>query len=420
MSEALTPALSACGVSFSYNPGNPAVVRQVSCRVMPREILGIIGPNGSGKSTLLRLMSGYLEPSEGYVDLFGRDIRRTHRRQIARQMAVVAQSTDVTAPFTVHELVQMAKYPWKEPLSAGDEEAILNRLNLSQYSDRPVTELSGGERQRALLAQALAQRPRVLLLDEPTSHLDLRHQVELLDYLSRLRQEKGTTVVAVLHDLNLAAAYCDRLLLLAGGRIVQDGSPATVLTERNIASVFGVEAVVTVAAGGTPRVIILPAWVKRTPSDQALSVHVVGGGGSAATLLQDLVGQGYRVTLAPVNAGDADQRMADRLEIPHHSAPPFSPLDDECRRAQRQSVLRSDWVVLCSVPFGSGNIGNLEELADALRESPRPLIMVEGSEPRDFTGGAAGRLLEELRSKARVIAHNDWEVADALRTLGSP
>lgn len=412
MNRQIAPALSLSGLTYSYAPSRTAI-HDVSLDVPCGEMLGVIGPNGSGKSTLMKLISGYLTPSTGRVRLFGLDVRQTPRRMVARQMAVVAQAADIHQPFTVHELIQMGSYAWNEPLSEEAENCILESMNIAGLEDRVATELSGGERQRVLLAQALAQRPMVLLLDEPTTYLDLRHQIDVLDHVRALRQKKGMTVLIVLHDLNLAATYCDRLLLLRDGRVIQDGPPSAVLTEENIGSVFGVEAAVTTTANGKPRVVLFPSGVRREPSSEAPSVHVVGGGGSAAALMQELAACGYRVSLAPVNAGDADQRMADRLRIQYHSAAPFSPLDAECRRAQDKAIRQADLTVLCPVPFGIGNIANLEGLVEAA-EDGRRIISVEDDTVRDFTGGAAARLLDELRSKA-VIVRSETEALDAVK-----
>jgi iron complex transport system ATP-binding protein len=209
--------------------------------------VGLLGPNGSGKSTLLRLLAGLLAPTAGVVTLDGSPLAGLPRRAVARRLAVVEQQADTQADLTVLDVVRLGRVPHRRawaPASADDERAVraaLDRTGLGDRADQAWHTLSGGERQRVQIARALAQEPRELLLDEPTNHLDIRHQLALLDLVTALPL---TTVVA-LHDLNLAAAYCDRLVVLHEGRAVTAGTPADVLTEGLVAEVYGVRAEIT-------------------------------------------------------------------------------------------------------------------------------------------------------------------------------
>ncbi|KUN89192.1 ABC transporter ATP-binding protein [Streptomyces griseoruber] len=224
----------------------------VSLAPRPGTVTGLLGPNGSGKSTLLRLLAGVLAPASGTVTLDGRPLERVGRRAVARRVAVVEQQADTQVALTVLDVVRLGRVPHRRawaPASAGDEEAVrsaLARTGLADKAARPWQTLSGGERQRVQIARALAQQPRELLLDEPTNHLDIQHQLALLDLITELR----LTSVVALHDLNLAAMYCDRLLVLRRGRVVAGGTPEEVLTEELIAEVYGVRAAVTRAAPG--------------------------------------------------------------------------------------------------------------------------------------------------------------------------
>lgn len=224
----------------------------VSIAPRPGTVTGLLGPNGSGKSTLLRLLAGVLAPACGTVTLDGRPLERVGRRAVARRVAVVEQQTDTQVALTVLDVVRLGRVPHRRawaPASAEDEEAVrsaLARTGLADKAARPWRTLSGGERQRVQIARALAQQPRELLLDEPTNHLDIQHQLALLDLITELR----LTSVVALHDLNLAAMYCDRLLVLRRGRVVATGTPQEVLTEELIAEVYGVRATVTRAAPG--------------------------------------------------------------------------------------------------------------------------------------------------------------------------
>ncbi|MGC5039559.1 ABC transporter ATP-binding protein [Streptomyces sp. DT190] len=226
----------------------------------PGSTVGVLGPNGSGKSTLLRLMAGLLTPSAGVVTLDGTPLGDLPRRTVARRLAVVEQQSDTQVELTVEDVVRLGRIPHRRawtPATADDERAVraaLERTGMADHAGRAWHTLSGGERQRVQIARALAQEPRELLLDEPTNHLDIHHQLDLLALVARL---PVTTVVA-LHDLNLAAMYCDRVVVLRAGRVVAGGTPAGVLTERLIAEVYGVRAAVhTDGPGDRPHVRFL-------------------------------------------------------------------------------------------------------------------------------------------------------------------
>ncbi|GAA3390543.1 ABC transporter ATP-binding protein [Cryptosporangium minutisporangium] len=216
--------------------------------------VGLVGPNGSGKTSLLRLLAGLSRPDSGRILLDDVDRATLSRRALARRVAYVGQHTAPDADLTVRDVLLLARIPHRAllaPVTAADHEAVddsLDRAGLSGYGPRDWASLSGGEQQRVNIARALLQRPDVLLLDEPTNHLDIRHQLELLDDLAR----SPLTVVAALHGLDLAARFCDRLVLLDAGRVVAAGPPVEVLTPERIAAVFGVAADVTLDEEGRP------------------------------------------------------------------------------------------------------------------------------------------------------------------------
>ncbi|HET8629246.1 MAG TPA: ABC transporter ATP-binding protein [Thermomicrobiales bacterium] len=240
------PLVEARRLRFGY--GARPVLRDLSLRVAHGEFVGLIGPNGAGKSTLLRLVCGALRPAAGELDFDGAPLARLSRRALARRIAVLPQSPMLPDAFTVAELVLLGRTPHLgllQPEGRADFAAARRALLAAGCLDlagRRLGELSGGERQRAALARALAQEPELLLLDEPTAHLDPGHQQELLATLGRLNREAGLTVLAVFHDLNLAAARCDRLALLHDGRAIADGPPAAVLTPPLLRRAYGFEA----------------------------------------------------------------------------------------------------------------------------------------------------------------------------------
>jgi iron complex transport system ATP-binding protein len=232
-------------VSFSY--GTIEAVKDLSFSVARGEVFGLLGPNGSGKSTVVRLLSCVLAPRSGRISLAGQDLGSYKREELARQIAVVPQETTIELPFSVLEVVLMGRSPHlgRFGFERAEDLAVTHRVmeqtGIAELATREIHELSGGERQRVILARALAQEPRVLLLDEPTAFLDIRHQVEVYDLVKDLSRQDELAVVAILHDLNLAALYCDRLALLKSGRLFCLGTPEQVLTYANIKEVYETE-----------------------------------------------------------------------------------------------------------------------------------------------------------------------------------
>lgn len=252
------PAVELRRVAAGYDgaAGERTVLRGLDLAVRRGELIAVLGANGSGKTTLLRVVAGGLRPRAGEVRIFGRPVDSWSRPELARQVAVLQQSTELPDGFRVSEVVNLGRIPhaqhWFAP-SIEDEaavEAALGDAELTELADRPVGELSGGERQRVLLALALAQEPRLLLLDEPTLHLDLGHQVALVRLLGRLRASRSLTVVAVLHDLNLAAELADRVVIVHDGRLEEAGDGSRQIDPALARRAFGIELEEAVTAGG--------------------------------------------------------------------------------------------------------------------------------------------------------------------------
>ncbi len=244
----MSPVVEIRGLEVSYTDARArrAVLRGLDLVVTQGELLALVGPNGSGKTTLLRAIAGTLSRDGGRVALFGRDLDRWSRVALARRVAVLPQSLALPDGFRVAEIVEMGRAPhatrWVG--SSGEDAAAVERAladaDALDLAERQADELSGGERQRVLVAMALAQEPELLLLDEPTLHLDIAHQAALLATVARLRARRGLTVIAVLHDLNLVTAHAPRVAVLGSGRVVADGRPASVLRPDLVREIFGV------------------------------------------------------------------------------------------------------------------------------------------------------------------------------------
>jgi len=244
------------------------VIKDISLEINKGDFLGIIGPNGSGKTTLLRLMSRVLAAQKGNISLEGRDIAHMDLKQFCQKAAFVPQDTIINFSFSVREIVLMGRIPhlkrmqFETKRDLGIAQGALAMTSTSHLKEKMIDELSSGERQRVIIAKALAQEPALLFLDEPTSHLDIGHQIQILDLLKKLNRQKGLTIVMVLHDLNLAGEYCNRIALLNQGRIFKQGSPAEVLTYQNIEAVYRTVVVVKDNPLSSKPYVILVSGVK--------------------------------------------------------------------------------------------------------------------------------------------------------------
>jgi iron complex transport system ATP-binding protein len=310
--------------------GGHRVLSDVDLAVDSGSFVGLVGPNGAGKTTLLRTVRAALAPDSGRVRVDGRAVHDLAPKAVSRLVATTPQETSLSFEFTVEQAVEMGRTPHLgrfDRVGERDREAVraaMERVDVEQFSDRPVTSLSGGERQRVLLARALAQETPVLLLDEPTASLDINHAVNTLELVADLAAE-GKTAVAAIHDLNLAARYCDALVLLADGTVRAAGPPSEVLRRPTLRDAFDAETLVTRQPDGDGP-LVTPLADRRST---ARSVHVVGTGARAAAAVARLAGAGATVSVGVVPAGDAAAERARDLGCPAVTVPPFAGVDDD-------------------------------------------------------------------------------------------
>jgi len=415
--------LKMCGIECYY--GSVKILDNISFSINGGELVALLGPNGSGKTTLLKTISRSLKPRVGVVYLNEADVYDMKSLEVAKNIAVVPQETDVTFDFTALDIVLMGRNPYIDRFKTESEKDIaiarktMELTNTWHLAERPINELSGGERQRVIIARALAQEPKVLLLDEPTVHLDINNQLEIMDLLKELCIKKGLIVLAVFHDFNLATRYCDSAMLLNNGRIFSIGPIDTVLTGENIKKVFQVNMIVK-RHPITNLLYIVPLSTSRftiTPSKDMI-VHIICGGGSGAPLMKTLLEQGYGVTTGVLNTLDTDYDAACTLGIPVVDEAPFSPITEEAHKANLAMIDEASAIIMGNVAFGYGNLKNLEAAKVAL-ERGKMVIVVE--EPpihqRDFTNGRAQDLLRELKSKGAIAVESCREALSKLAAL---
>jgi iron complex transport system ATP-binding protein len=392
----------------------------VTLEAAPGEVVGLIGPNGSGKTTLLRVASRGLRPRHGEVRVHGLDPYALSAREAARLIAVVPQELSLVFDYSVLEMVLMGRSPYRSSWGRGDDWGQVRRAmaasNVQHLAERGMGELSGGERQRVILAQALAQDAPVLLLDEPTTHLDMRHVVEILSVVRGLALGENRAVLAIFHDLNLASAYCDRIYVLWEGRVFAWGPPVEVITSRLIREVFGVETEVTVGGTtGRPAVVVAPPLSVIGGLASGERAHVIGGAGRGAAVLRLLAERGFDVTVGVLHAGDTDESVAERLNLLRVTVPPFSTIDARSAADCRDLLAGASLLVVCDAPFGPGNLENLRLALEAATRGTRTILVQQiPIEERDFTGGVATNLWHSLGRVATIVDSPD-AIGDAVR-----
>jgi iron complex transport system ATP-binding protein len=390
--------------------GTKKVLENVIFSVDKGEFFGVIGPNGSGKTTLLRCTSGVLKPRSGVVRVNGLNVHTLGEKEIAKNIAVVPQASAISFSFTALEIVMMGRNPHISRFRMENErdykiaENAMELTHVKHLASRPIDTLSGGEQQRVIIARALAQEPNLLLLDEPTVHLDISHQLEIMELIRKLNRDNDIIVVAVFHDLNLAAQYCNRLMLLDSGRVSSIGAPHEVLTPENIRKTYHVDVLVKEhPLSSSLYVIPFSPAVQRLTSGQK-GVHIICGGGSGAQLIRMLHDEGYNLTAGVLNVLDSDYEVAVSFSISTVEEAPFSQITDESYERNLKHILSSDVVVVANAFFGEGNLLNLKAAKTAL-DHHIPVILVESTpfSERNFAGREGEELYNSVRERAELV-----------------
>ncbi len=407
-------------LSFSF--GSEEVLKNINMNIKPGVFISIVGPNGSGKSTFLKNISTYLRPQKGIVTLGNDDINKLSRKEISKRISMVPQNTSLEFDFKVKDIVMMGRYPYVDRFRGETAEDIkivekaMIYTNISMFSDRMFNELSGGEKQRVILAQALAQKPNILLLDEPVSHLDLQHQVEILDLIKRMSIQECKTVIAVLHDLNMASVYSDYIAILKEGKIFAEGEPQKVLCSKNIEEAFKTKVYVSNnPITGKPYIYTLSNIPK---PKRKLRIHMICGGGSGFNLIRTLLTNGFNVSTGVLNIGDSDWTISKEYQLDIAEEIPFIDISPGAYERNKELASKADIIVLMPVYFSKANIRNLEILLEEeLVDKKKYIYGNDIFEKRDFSQGEALILYEKIIKMDNVKLVHESELMNLLIRL---
>jgi len=400
MNDTESLALSVAGVDVQL--GDRLIVRDCSFTVGRGEFIGIIGPNGAGKSTLMKSLRGMLPLAAGTVRVFDHPIHSLGDKNAARLVAYMQQEVNVGFGFTALEVVLAGRYSylkWWRNESEHDRSIARKYMAFTgtePLADKPVNQVSGGERQRILLAKVLAQETPLIFLDEPTASLDLVYQEEIFRYCQTICAEMKS-VLLIAHDIKLAAKFCSRLILLAEGRIVADGSPDEVITVENLERAYGLHAAVFMnqVTGN----LDIHTYEAPAQTQQPGTVHVIGGGGAAASILRALYEQGCRLSAGVLQPGDTDADVASAFAVDVVMGQSFCAIGAAQAETNRRKIAEADVVVLGNICYGQQNLDNLQAAFFAHK-----LIVIEDTpiSERDYTGGTAAGLYGQLVRQAQV------------------
>ena len=403
--------ISCKNLQFSYKTRQ--IINDISLQFDEGHLYGILGPNGCGKTTLLKLLIGILKQNYGQVYIDEINLKKFSIRDIAKRLAMVNQINYIEFDYKVSEIIKMGRYSHINRFSNESEEdkqivnEVIDQLKLTKLKDRKFNHLSGGEQQKVIIARAIAQKTKILMLDEPTSHLDINFQLEFMN-LFRTYVNKGLIVIVVLHDLNIAAQYCDKIILMNKGNIVDFGVIQNVLTKQNIQKIYGIDAVIR-KNNFTNSIYITPIRInKSAPKIEKVhkdlkKIHLICGGGFGSEILIEL--KQYDVSVGIISVLDDDYTLANELDYKIISEAPFSPISEKSRQELEEILHKVALIILANIPFGNSNLLNLKSLVNVNEK----IIIFEKDpiEKRDYTNGLATKIYNELKKKDNVRIVNN-------------
>lgn len=401
--------------------GEREILKDVTMSVQEGEFTGLIGSNGTGKSTLIKCISGLLPLKRGNISICGKENTSLKSRERAQMVAVVPQSYHVEYDFTVEDIVMMGRNPYlsfRKKESQEDYDIVedaMKATNTEIFRDRYYNELSGGERQRVILARAIAQKPRIILLDEPTSALDVHHQIEVMELITKLNREEHMTVLAVLHDINMASRFCKRMVMLQNGAVSVDGTPREVINRKNMESLYQMKLMIRENPLFHKPEMVPIRVMEEEKTAVSKRIHVICGAAGAVRLIEELDARGYRITAGVLNRESEDWKICRELGISCVEIEPFTPVTEDKQQENLKLMEDADLILVADVPFGISNVVNLHGLETVSGK----IYFHKNALSNDYTNGELVRLLEKLEKtkKIRYIGDND-EFLSELRKMG--
>lgn len=383
--------------------GKHKVVNNLSFSVSKGEFCSIIGPNGAGKSTILKSIMKNLSLDKGDIYINGKNINEITHKQKAKIIGFVPQDYYLSFDFSVYDIVAMGRNPYIEKFKKSnfDDEKIIEdvliKTNTIELKEKSFNSLSGGEKQRVIIARALAQQPEILILDEATSNLDIHHQLDILELIYSLNREDNMTVLTIMHDLNLAARFSDKVILLDKSGIVKTGSPDEVMCEDVLKQVYDMEMIVRDNKLLCCKEIV-PLRIRKQKQEKALKIHVICGGGTGEYIVQRLYTEGYNISCGILNEGDSDLELCKSLKIKTVTELPFTQFSTQCIEECKKYINNSNIIILTDVAIGHGNIVNIKMITDINDKQ----IIILHNENRDFVNGDCDKLIKYMLTKPNV------------------
>ena len=403
--------------------GQREVLRDVTLSIREGEFAGLIGSNGTGKSTLIKCVSGLLPLKRGSITICGKENTSLKSRQRAQMVAVVPQSYHVEYDFTVEDIVMMGRNPYlsfRKKEGQKDRDIVARAMEMTNtevFFKRCYNELSGGERQRVILARAIAQQPRIILLDEPTSALDVHHQIEVMELITKLNREEHMTVLAVLHDINMASRFCQRMIMLKDGVVYTDGTPREVIDRPNMESLYDMKLMIRESPLFSKPEIVPIRVMEEEKTGVPLRIHIICGATEAVRLIEELDARGYTLTAGVLNKQSEDWNICQELGIRCVDIEPFTSVTLE-KQAENLALMEdADIILVAGVPFGEGNIMNLH----GLETRAGRLCIHQNALRRDYTDGKLSRQISHLeKTKQITYIKNNKSFFEILKNLEDP
>lgn len=402
-------------VTVAY--GDRAVIKDFSCSVAEGEFVSLIGPNGSGKSTLIHAVTGIVGVKKGKVYINGKDNERLSARERAQITAVVPQTFQASFAFKAKDIVAMGRHPFLKRMQSETEEdyklidQALEQTGTLHLRERKITQLSGGERQRIIISAALAQQPKLLILDEPTNHLDIQYTLEVMQLMQKLNREQGITVFAVLHDINMAARFSDRIIVLDEGEKIKDGQVGQIIKEEVLKPVYKIDLVVR-DNPLTDALEIVPLRSNKAAKRKSNGrrIHIICGGGSGSYSIEAFHNKGFEVSCGVLNSNDSDYELCRSLGIKTVAEKPYCEISDESFDENLVTIESADLIVLTDVDIGRSNLKNIE----ILKHLSSQKLYVVREHATDYTGGIGDSIINSLLAEKKAISLTKKELIEIL------